>query len=224
MQRKISFKMLKVNALAFFISIMSIAILNVIPAKAATDYKVMDPKYSLEPNHEFKVKLSQDVDETNLKEGDIKIYEKGTLKPVDITLKKDPKDPRNVMVKGSSPFINGKTYTIEVINLKSKTNMNLKNPAKMDFTIKNIYSGLPAEEGLIIVDNKAYAIDYLTKNIKMVNEILSKSYDIYYTYDSNYEKIYSLFKPGPVNGSNLTRKYDEMIRFEIFSTKFDFES
>ncbi|MBU3209280.1 DUF5050 domain-containing protein [Clostridium algidicarnis] len=223
MQGKTNFKMLKISVLTFFISIMTITILNVVPAKAATDYKVIDPKYSVEPNHEFKVKLSQEVDETNLKNGDIKVYEKDTLKGIDIILKKDPNNPRNVMVKGRSPFINGKTYTIEVVNLKSKKNKNLKNLVKMDFTVRNIYSGLPGEEGLIIVDDKAYSIDYLTKNIKMVNEILLKSYDIYYTYNFKYEKIYSLFKSAPVNGSNLTRKYDEMIYIDSNGDKHIYE-
>lgn len=181
-----------------------------VQVKAQESYKILDPLYDILPNHEFAVKFSQPVEESTLKNGAIKIYEKTTLTPVDLVISRDTLNPKVVKVKAKSNFIKGKTYTIEVKEIKSKNNQNLKKPTKMDFTIKNIYSGLPSENGLIIVDDKAYAVDYLIKNINMVNEIVSKSYDIYYTYDINYEKIYSLFKTGPINGSNAERKYNEM--------------
>lgn len=195
--------------LAVFLLAMLLIAGNVYSIKAAGNVKILDSKYNIAPNHEFTVKFSQEIDETSIKEGTVKIYEKATLKPIEIVIRKDINNPYNLKVKGKNEFEKGKTYTLEVRDLKSKKNKFTKQITKMDFTVKNLYSGLPAENGLIIVDDKAYAIDYLIKNIRMVNEIITKTYDIYYTYDVNYEKIYSLFKTGPVTG-NTTRKYDEM--------------
>ncbi|WP_055666458.1 DUF5050 domain-containing protein [Desnuesiella massiliensis] len=192
--------------LAIFLLAMLLIAGNVYSIKAAGNVKILDSKYNIAPNHEFTVKFSQEIDETSIKEGTVKIYEKATLKPIEIVIRKDINDPYNLKVKGKNEFEKGKTYTLEVRDLKSKKNKYTKQITKMDFTVKNLYSGLPAENGLIIVDDKAYAIDYLIKNITMVNEIITKTYDIYYTYDVNYEKIYSLFKTGPITGNSTTIK------------------
>lgn len=169
---------------------------------AAEDYKIMDPKYNISPNHEFSIRLSQELDESSLKDGTVKIYDRATLKTVDILVRRDTYDARVIKVKGKNDFEIGKTYTIEIKNLRSTKGKYFKESIRMDFVVKNRYSGLPAENGLIIVDDKAYSIDYLMKNRWMANEIITKSYDVYYTYDVNYEKIYSLFKNGSVYGRN----------------------
>lgn len=177
---------------------------------AVEEYKILDPKYNIKPNHEFTIRLSQELDESSLKEGTVRIYDRSTLKAIDIVVRRDTYDAKIIRVKGKNNFEEGKTYTIEVKDLVSKKNNVFKQVIKMDFTVRNKYSGLPAENGLIIVDDKAYAIDYLRNNIRMVNEIITKSYDIYYTYDMNYEKIYSLFKSGPVYGDNSDKRYNQM--------------
>ncbi|WP_051986401.1 DUF5050 domain-containing protein [Clostridium amazonitimonense] len=209
--KKKLYKLISVLSLMMFLFTSKIFVVQPQAAQAAEEFKIMDTKYNVESNHEFTVKFSQEVDENTLKDGAIKIYEKTTLKPVDITITKDPYNPSYVKVKSKTNYAKGRTYTLEVRDIKSKKKYNLKKPTRMDFTIKNIYSGLPGEDGLIIVDDKAYAVDYLIKNIKMVNEIISRSYDIYYTYDINYEKIYSLFGTGPVEGVEPSRKYDKMV-------------
>jgi small nuclear ribonucleoprotein (snRNP)-like protein len=170
---------------------------------AASTFKNLPPIQGVKANHEFKIRLSRELDETSLIDGAIKIYEKDTLKPVDIIARRDTYDAKLIRVKGKSDFEIGKTYTLEVKNLKSKKDEYFKQAYKVDFTVKSAYAGLPAEAGLIIVDNKAYAIDYLKKNVWMVNEILSQNYDVYYFYDVNYQKIRSLFNIGPVNSSNV---------------------
>lgn len=177
---------------------------------AVEEYKVLDPKYNISPDHEFTIKLSQELNEDSLKDGTVKVIDRTTLQTVEIEVRRDTYDAKAIKVKAKNNFEVGKTYTIEVKNLKSKKDKYLNQSIKMDFVVKNAYSGLPAENGLIIVDDKAYAIDYLIKNITMVNEIVTKSYDVYYTYDVNYEKIYSLFKTGPVYGGTSGTKYTTM--------------
>lgn len=181
---------------------------NVYKIKAADEFKVLSPKYNIAPDHEFTIQLSKELDESSLKEGNVKVYDKATLEAVAIEVRRDTYDATKIKIKGVEPFKGGKTYTIEVSNLRSKKNNYFKQAIKMDFTIKSKYSGLPAENGLIIVEDKAYAIDYLIRNIKMVNEITAKPYDIYYIYDVNYQKIYSLLNPGTVSGGNID--YPEM--------------
>jgi hypothetical protein len=171
--------------------------------QAAGTFKDLPPIQGVKANHEFKIRLSREVDETSMIDGTIKIYEKDTLKPVDIIVRRDTYDAKLIKVKGKVDFEIGKTYTLEVKNLKSKKDEYFKQSYRVDFTVKSAYAGLPAEAGLIIVDNKAYAIDYLKKNVWMVNEIISGNYDVYYFYDVNYQKIRSLFNIGPVNSSNV---------------------
>lgn len=180
---------------------------------AAEEYKILDPKYNISPNHEFSIRLSQELDESSLKEGTVRIYDRVTLNPVEVVARRDTYDAKVIKVKGKYDFEAGKTYTLEVKDLKSKTGKYFKEPIRMDFVVKNRYSGLPAENGLIIVGDKAYAIDYLKNNIRMVNEIITKTYDIYYTYDVNYEKIYSLFKTGAVYGQNVKRKDGDIMSY-----------
>jgi hypothetical protein len=176
--------------------------------KAAGTFKDLPPLQGINANHEFSIRLTRELDETSLIEGTIKIYEKDTLKSIDIIVRRDTYDAKVIKVKGKANFDIGKTYTLEVKNLKSKKDEYFKQAYRVDFTVKSAYAGLPAEDGLIIVDNKAYAIDYLKKNVWMVNEILTKNYDVYYFYDVNYQKIRSLFNIGPVNSANVNVNRD----------------
>lgn len=176
---------------------------NIQHIKAAGTFKDLPPLQGINVDHEFSIRLSRELDETSLVDGTIKIYEKDTLKSIDIIVRRDTYDAKLIKVKGKANFEVGKTYTLEVRNLKSKKDEYFKQAFRVDFTVKSVYAGLPAEDGLIIVDNKAYAIDYLKKNVWMVNEIISKNYDVYYFYDVNYQKIRSLFNIGPINSSNV---------------------
>jgi hypothetical protein len=190
---------------AFLVFIMTVITIigNGYEVKAADTFKTLPPIQGVKANHEFSIRLSREVDETTLIDGAVKIYEKDTLKAVDIIIRRDTYDAKLIKVKGKSNFEIGKTYTLEVRNLKSKKNEYFKQAYRVDFTVKSAYTGLPAEDGLIIVGNKAYAIDYLKKNVWMVNEIITKNFDVYYIYDVNYQKIRSLFNIGAVNSSNL---------------------
>lgn len=171
--------------------------------QAVGTFKSLPPIQGVNANHEFKIRLSRELDETSLVDGAVRIYEKDTLKPIDIIVRRDTYDAKLIKVKGKSDFEIGKTYTLEVRNLKSKKDEYFKQAYRVDFTVKSAYAGLPAEAGLIIVENKAYAIDYLKKNVWMVNEIISSNYEVYYFYDVNYQKIRSLFNIGPVNSSTV---------------------
>lgn len=220
MNKHTKFKTGVTKLIVLFLFVSAIGSGKIYFTNAAENSKILNTKYNVLPNHEFTVKFSQEPNEVTLNNGSIKVYEKTSLKPVEIVVKKDPYNSNYVKVKAKNDYVRGKTYTLEVKDVSSKKNKIIKNPVKMDFTIKNIYSGLPAENGLIIIDDKAYAVDYLINNIKMVNEIVTKSYDIYYTYDINYEKIYSLFKTGPVDGSSADRKYDEMTFIDALGKKY----
>jgi hypothetical protein len=192
---------------------------NTYNIEAAGTFKDLPPLQGINADHEFKIRLSRELDETSLIEGTVKIYEKDTLKTVDIIVRRDTYDEKVIKVKGKSNFEVGKTYTLEVKNLKSKKDEYFKQAFRVDFTVKSVYAGLPAEDGLIIIDNKAYAIDYLIKNIWMANEIITKSYEVYYIYDVNYQKIRSLFNIGSVNTGEVNVNRDPISYIDANGSK-----
>jgi hypothetical protein len=182
-------------------------------ADAAAQYKDLTPLQNISADHEFSIRLTQELDETSLLDGTVRIYEKATLKEFAIDVRRDTYNAKLINVKGKTNFEVGKTYTLEVRNLKSKKNKSFTLAYRVDFTIKSIYAGLPAEEGLIIIGNKAYAIDYITKNVWMRNEIIASNYDVYYIYDANYQKIKSLFNVGNADTSSITRAEGDKIYY-----------
>jgi hypothetical protein len=195
-----------------FVMILSVFyVSNTVQGTSLNDNKLISTQFNVMPNKVCKINFNKEVDLNSINYDTVKVYDKTTDKAIFITLIKDYSNYKSFQIKPYENYVKGRGYRIEISNVKTKDNGKTLKPTKMDFYIKNIYSGLPGENGLVIIGDKAYAADYLLTHTKEVNEIiLNKNYDVYFTYDVDYEKLLSILKYGFLDGSNVTRKYDKM--------------
>jgi hypothetical protein len=171
--------------------------------------KLMNTKYNAMPNKEWKINFNKEVDLNTVNYDNVKVYDKTTGVAININIIKDYNDYKSFKIKPFIDYTKGRGYTVEMKNIKTKDNAKTLIPTTMDFYIKNIYTGLPGENGLIIIGSKAYSTEYLLSHSKEVNEIiLNKGYDIYFTNDVSYNRLQSILKYGYLDGSSVTRKYD----------------
>ena len=166
-----------------------------------------DTKYEVSSNKIWEIAFNKELDESSVNEDNIKVYDynsKGFL-PVKVTLSAN-KQMINVELKAGTyngvyytgKYEYGGKYRLEISKeVMSKPKGNAKSKKmlknlKMDFVVreKSLYPGLPAEEGLIIAGNKAYAVGYLEQNSQLANDLVKNgNYDIYYLYEKNGQKI-----------------------------------
>lgn len=200
-----------ISTLILLLIVSVVCVSGMVKGVSLDDNKFMTTKYNVMPNKEWKINFNKEVDLNTINYENVKVYDKTTDKAISISIIKDYNDYKSFKIK---PFVNytkGKGYRIEIQNIKTKDNAKKLKPTKMDFYIKNIYSGLPGENGLVIIADKAYSAEYLLNHSKEVNEIiLNKGYDIYFTNDVSHESLLSILKYGYLDGSTVTRKYDEI--------------
>ena len=200
-----------ISTLIFLLVVSAVFITGMVKGASLNDNKYMTTKYNVMPSKEWKISFSKEVDLSTVNYENVKIYDKTTDKAISISIIKDYSDNKSFKVKPYVNYTKGKGYRLVVENIKTKDNAKTLKPTKMDFYIKNIYSGLPGENGLIIIGDKAYAAEYLLSHSKEVNEIiLNKGYDVYFTNDVDYEGLLSILKYGYLDGSTETRKYDKI--------------
>ena len=200
-----------ISALVFVLMISVMCVSSIVQGVSLDDNKRMSTQFNIMPDKVWQINFNKEVDLNSVNYSNVKVYDKTTDKSISINIIKDYNNYKSFKIKPSVNYTKGKGYRIEMMNIKTKDNNKTLKPTTMDFYIKNIYAGLPGENGLVIIDDKAYAADYLLTHSKEVNEIiLNKNYDIYYTYDVNYEKLLSILKYGFLDGSSVTRKYDTM--------------
>jgi hypothetical protein len=200
-----------ISALIAILMIGTIFVPNMAKGASVEDNKLISTQFNVALNKIWKVNFNKEVDLDTINYDNVKIYDNFTDKAISISIIKDNSNYKSFQIKSSSNYTKGKSYRIEIMNIKTKENNKTMKPTRMDFYIKSIYSGLPGENGLVIIGDKAYAASYILNHSKDVNEIvLNNTYDIYFTNESNYEKLASILSDGILDVNNLTRKYDKM--------------
>ncbi|WBW98654.1 DUF5050 domain-containing protein [Oceanirhabdus sp. W0125-5] len=156
----------------------------------------------------FTIKFSVELDLSTVNNKYFQVTDdKGHV--VNALVKLDPKDKRIVTVESQANYKQGKTYTITVgKGVKSVDGEYLPHGIKIPFETKNFYAGLPAEEGLIIIGNEAYSIEYIANNTSKKNEILKGNYKVFYIDDYMKNKIKDVLGFGYVDGTKLPPEYN----------------
>lgn len=200
-----------ISALIIVLMTSVLCVSSMVQGASLNDNKWMSTQFNVMPDKVWKINFNKEVDLNSINYENVKVYDKITSKAISINIIKDYSNYKSFQIKAYNNYTKGKGYRLEIKNVKTKDKNKTLRPTKMDFYIKNIYAGLPGENGLVIIDDKAYAADYLLTHTKEVNEIiLNKYYDIYYTYDADYEKLLSILEYGFLDGSSVTRKHDKM--------------
>ncbi|MBZ9688086.1 DUF5050 domain-containing protein [Clostridium estertheticum] len=200
-----------ISALIFVLMVSVFCVSSMASGATSIDSKTIANQFNVMPDKVWKINFNKEVDLTSINYENVKVYDKATDKAISVSLIVDYSNYRSFTIKPYMNYTKGKGYRIEITNIKTKDGEKTLKPTIMDFYIKNIYAGLPGENGLVIIADKAYSSDYLLTHSKEVNEIiLNSSYDIYFTYDANYEQLSSILKYGLLDGTNVTRKYDKM--------------
>ncbi|KOA20592.1 hypothetical protein CLHOM_07340 [Clostridium homopropionicum DSM 5847] len=178
-------------------------------ADTTIDYEIKDTVNVVDTNKQWKIKFNRELDSSTVNSSNIIVQDDGNSTIYNsVTLDTDNK---TIILTPSSTYTQGKKYKVIIKkDVKAKDGKLLRKPIKMEFTIKNVYSGLPYEEGLIILRDTAYSIDYLAKNATLKNEILNDSYNIYYCYEPTKQKILEVLGNVDINGSNQPTKYYTM--------------
>lgn len=200
-----------ISAFVFVLMVSVFCVSSMASGATANNSKMIFNRFNVMPDKVWKINFNKDVDLSFINNDNVKVIDKTTNTPIFINIVVDSDNYRSFTIKPYTNYTKGKGYRIEITNLKTKDGKETLKPTIMDFYIKNIYSGLPGENGLVIIADKAYSADYLLNHSKQVNEIiLNKNYEIYFSYDANYERLSSILKDGFLEGNEVTRKYDKM--------------
>ncbi|KGM93796.1 DUF5050 domain-containing protein [Clostridium botulinum] len=181
-------------------------------------------KDPVQENKNWKIKFNKELDSSSISSDNVLIQdENGSKIYASVSLDEDDKDKKTVIVKPNSRFKQGKKYsiTIKKDGFKAKKDgKKISKPVRMFFYIKNAYAGLPYENGLIVVRDTAYSIDYLAHNSKLKNEILNDSYTIYYCYSPTEQKIKNIFGNIDMTKNDIQKHYDKMTYVGANGEKF----
>lgn len=172
------------------------------------DYKVTYKNEGVSVNKVWTIKFNRELESSTVNSTNIYV-EDWDNKKVSTTVSLS-KNNREITIKPNTNYIQGKQYHIILKDLKSKNGKKLVKPNKVYFTVKNVYAGLPAEDGLIILGDTAYSIDYLANNSRLKNEILNGDYEVYYCYGPTLDKIKNIFGDIDISGSNNPKHYDRI--------------
>ncbi|WP_080745790.1 DUF5050 domain-containing protein [Clostridium novyi] len=179
-----------------------------------SDCEIRYRKDPVQENKVWKIKFNKELDSSSINNDDVIIKDENDKKVYcEVSLDKDDKDNKTVKVKPNSRLKQGKKYSITVKKKSFKSKKDGKTNSKnvrMYFYIKNAYAGLPYENGLIVVRDTAYSIDYLASNSKLKNEILNDSYTIYYCYSPTEQKIRNIFGNIDMSKDDIQRHYNKM--------------
>ncbi|WP_129582139.1 DUF5050 domain-containing protein [Clostridium niameyense] len=225
----------KVFAIFFTISLSSIGLFNLNPVQAAPkNYKT---KYNVSINKVWKINFSKEVDETSIKDN-IKVLDSlGQEVPINISLDVDKRCVKVALKNGTYNGIhyNGKyskdqKYTLLVSNgLMSKANKNEKpkklySEVKMDFKTEgnNPYPGLPIEDGIVVIGDKAYSVGYLSTHSNLANEIFAGgNYVVSYVSEEYGEKIKQILGDNKSKGN--VEKSKEITYYSSDGNQYKYE-
>ncbi len=172
------------------------------------NYKVTYKNEGVSVNKTWTIKLNRELDSSTINSTNIYIEDWNDTK-VSTTLSLS-KNNREITIKPNANYVQGKQYHIILKDIKAKNGKKLVKHNKIYFNVKNLYAGLPAEDGLIILGDTAYSIDYLANNARLKNEILNGDYDVYYCYGPTLEKIKNIFGDIDISGSNNLTQHDKI--------------
>lgn len=200
-----------ISALIFVLMVSFFSVSSMAKGVTANDNKTIFNRFNVMPDKVWKINFNKEVDSSYINYDNVKVIDKTTNMAISINIILDSSDYKSFTIKPSTNYTKGKGYRIEITNIRTKNGKEILKDTIMDFYIKNIYSGLPGENGLVIIADKAYSANYILNHSKEVNEIiLNQNYEIYYSYEANYDRLSSILKDGFLEGNEVTRKYDKM--------------
>ncbi|WP_434294219.1 DUF5050 domain-containing protein [Clostridium botulinum] len=208
-----------VAKLLLYSSIVIIPMFNHNYVQAASS-KQYETKYNVSLDKVWKIRFSREVDKATLNPENIKILDnQGKEMPIDLSLDVDKHYVKIALKSGtyngvhySGKYEKDKKYSLIVKEglmsepSKNKKSKNLAYETMMDFNTigDNEYPGLPIEDGLIVIGDKAYSVGYLSKHSSIANEITSNgNYYIAYISKEYGEKIKQVL------GNNTTKGNQE---------------
>lgn len=203
-------KIFKHKKAAIALTVLSVMIMyKVSYADTTTNYEIKASTNTVDTNKQWKIKFNRELDSYTVNGSNIIVQDdQDNIISNSVTLDADKK---TIILTPYYNYIQGKTYKVIIKkDVKAKDGKLLQKPIKMEFSIKNVYAGLPYEEGLIILRDTAYSIDYLAKNSTLKNEVLNDNYNIYYCYEPTKQKILNIFGNIDINGTNNPTKYTTM--------------
>ncbi len=186
----------------------------------AASSKQYETKYNVSLDKVWKIRFSREVDKATLNPENIKILDnQGKEMPIDLSLDVDKHYVKIALKSGtyngvhySGKYEKDKKYSLIVKEglmsepSKNKKSKNLAYETMMDFNTigDNEYPGLPIEDGLIVIGDKAYSVGYLSNHSSIANEITSNgNYYIAYISKEYGEKIKQVL------GNNTTKGNQE---------------
>lgn len=200
-----------ISALIFVLMVSVFCVSSMASGATSNDSKVIFNRFNVMPDKVWKINFNKELDLSTIDNTNVKVIDRATGNAISISIVIDYSSNKSFTIKPYANYTKGKGYRIEITNLKTKNGVETLKSTIMDFYIKNIYAGLPGEKGLVIIADKAYSADYVLTHSKEVNEIiLNNVYDIYFTFEENYEKLSSILKDSFLDGNDLVRKYDKM--------------
>lgn len=186
-----------------------IALPSISKANTIINYDEKDRRASVDVNKVWKLKFNRELDSSTVNSTNVYVEDESNNRiSTSVSLSSDKK---TILITPYSNYVQGKKYHIILKgDVKSKDGRKFRKPVKVNFTVNNLYAGLPYENGLIILRDTAYSIDYLAKNSKLRNEIINDNYDVYYIYSATEQKIKSIFGNINLDGTSNITKYNEM--------------
>lgn len=158
-------------------------------------------------NKEWKIKFSREVDKYSLY-SNIKVVDKFN-RNVAIKIEVDKKDKKIVYVKPVKSYVQGKDYKLIISpKIKGKDGKELKEGKIIKFKVRNLYAGLPYEDGILVIGNTAYSMDYLVKNSQIKNDILRGEHSIFYVYEQATDKVKDILGDKFIDGNTKPVEYD----------------
>ncbi|HDK7163290.1 TPA: DUF5050 domain-containing protein [Clostridium botulinum] len=208
-----------VAKLLLYSSIAIVPMFNHTYVQAASS-KQYETKYNVSLDKIWKIRFSREVDKSTLNPENIKILDnQGKEMPIDLSLDVDKHYVKIALKSGTyngvhyiGKYEKDKKYTLIVKEglmsepYKNKKSKNLAYETMMEFNTigDNEYPGLPIEDGLIVIGDKAYSVEYLSKHSSIANEITSNgNYYIAYISKEYGEKIKQVL------GNNTTKGNQE---------------
>lgn len=166
------------------------------------DYKILQAVKNIEPDKQWEIKFSHELRSDTVNSNNVKVYDYKKRR-ISVRVSYDKKN-KAIKVKPYKTYIPGKTYTLVIEkDVKSRNGEKLEKPIKQEFTIINVYAGLPYENGLIIVDDIAYSPKYLKNNAVVRSEIINEDFQVFYCFDPTEQMIRDIVGNAPMTGSEI---------------------
>ncbi|EJO5346817.1 DUF5050 domain-containing protein [Clostridium botulinum] len=226
-----------VAKILLYSSIAIVPVFNYNCVQAASS-KHYGTKYNVSIDKVWKVRFSREVDKSTLKPENIKILDnEGKELPVNLSLDVDKHYVKIALKSGTyngvhytGKYEKDKRYRLVVKDglmseaYKNKKPKNLAYETIMDFNTigENQYPGLPVEDGLIVIGNKAYSVAYLSKHSSIANEIVANgNYYISYISKEYGEKIKQVL--GDNNTKGTQQRSDKILYYAPNGNQYEYE-